>query len=94
MIDDGTRAIVSSLEVCTESLVRVVELVSSLVLLTRRQLVCCGWYVGLRMGLCPELLLRWCALSEDIELLQVSELGRELIFSWEECNREHNRYYA
>ena len=75
-------------------LVRVVGLVSSLVLLTRKQLVCCGWYVGLGVGLCLELLLRWCAPSEDVEFHQVSELRRELIFSWEECSREHNRHYA
>ena len=56
-----------------------VELVSSSVLLTRKQLVCCGWYVGLGVGLCLELLLRWCALSEDVELHQVSETKRELI---------------
>ena len=37
-------------------LVRVVELVGSL--LTHKQLVCCGGYVGLGVGLCPELLLR------------------------------------
>ena len=44
-------------------LVRVVELVSSLVLLTREQLVCCGGCVGLGVGLCPELLLRQRTLS-------------------------------
>ena len=71
-----------------------VELVGSLVLLTRKQLVCYGGHVGLGMGLCPEILLRWCAQSEDVELLQVSELGRELIFSWEERSGEHNRHYA
>ena len=75
-------------------LVRVVELVSSSVLLTCKQLVCCGWYVGLGVGLCLQLLFRCCAQSEDVEFHQVPELRRELIFSWEECSREHNRHFA
>ena len=54
-MDDGTWVIVISLQ--AKFLVRVVELVSSLVLLTHKQLVCCGGYVGLGVGLCPELLL-------------------------------------
>ena len=47
-------------------------------------------YPSVRRG--PRVTTNWP--SEDVEFHQVSELGRELIFSWEECSREHNRHYA